>query len=201
VERLRWARPFTSVPVVVAADSNADGSWMITEGLPGQNAVAPRWLARPAMAVAAIGRGLRGLHDALPVDSCPFSWSVTDRLAAMNVPPEHAAHLSAPPAIDRLVVCHGDPCAPNTLLNDDGQCSGHVDLGDLGVADRWADLAVAIWNIVSNFGPEWEQPLLNAYGIAPDPARTVYYRQLWDLHLQSSRANSETGTGLGLRSQ
>jgi kanamycin kinase len=54
---------------------------------------------------------------------------------------------------------------------------GCADLGDLGVADRWADLAVATWN----YGPGWETPLLDAYGIAPDPARTCYYRLLWDL--------------------
>ena len=46
------------------------------------------------------------------------------------------------PALD-LVVCHGDACNPNFLLADDGNFTGYVDLGGLGVADRWADLAVA----------------------------------------------------------
>jgi kanamycin kinase len=77
----------------------------------------------------------------------------------------------APPA-DKLVVCHGDSCAPNTLLTGDGRCSGHVDLGELGVADRWADLAVATWSTTWNYGPGWETALLDAYGIAPDPDRT-----------------------------
>ena len=43
------------------------------------------------------------------------------------------------PPVDELVVCHGDTCAPNTLIGEDGNCSGHVDLDLLGVADRWAD--------------------------------------------------------------
>jgi hypothetical protein len=43
--------------------------------------------------------------------------------------------LAEVPPIDELVVCHGDSCAPNTLIGDDGR-SGHVDLGELGVADR-----------------------------------------------------------------
>jgi kanamycin kinase len=85
------------------------------------------------------------------------------------------------PDIDELVVCHGDACAPNTLLTYDGACSGHVDLGALGVADRWADLAVATWSAEWNYGPGWEGLLLDSYGIAPDYRRTRYYRLLWDL--------------------
>ncbi|MFJ1704916.1 phosphotransferase [Kitasatospora sp. NPDC088346] len=77
------------------------------------------------------------------------------------------------PPVDRLVVCHGDACAPNTLLGDDGTCTGHV--------DRWADLAVATWSTRWNYGPGWEEPLLEAYGVEPDPERTTYYRLLWEL--------------------
>jgi kanamycin kinase len=79
------------------------------------------------------------------------------------------------------VVCHGDACAPNTLLTVDGHWSGHVDLGLLGTADRWADLAVATWSTEWNYGPGWEQLLLDAYGIAADPERARYCRLLWDL--------------------
>jgi kanamycin kinase len=85
------------------------------------------------------------------------------------------------PPIDRLVVCHGDSCAPNTLLGEDGRCVGHVDLGGLGVADRWADLPIATWSTQWNFGPGWEDRLLDAYGIKADEGRTRYYRLLWDL--------------------
>jgi len=37
------------------------------------------------------------------------------------------------------------------------------------------------WSTTWNFGPNWEIPLLNAYGVAPDPDRTGYYRLLYDL--------------------
>jgi kanamycin kinase len=91
------------------------------------------------------------------------------------------ALLERAPSVDRLVVCHGDTCAPNTLIGDDGRCTGHVDLGALGVADRWADLAIATWSTRWNYGDGWEQALLDAYGIAADEERTRYYRLLWDL--------------------
>jgi kanamycin kinase len=91
------------------------------------------------------------------------------------------AAIAQPPDVDRVVVCHGDACAPNTLLDDDGLWTGHVDFGSMGVADRWADLAIAPWSTEWNYGPGWQPRLLDAYGIEPDPKRTAYYRLLWDL--------------------
>ena len=76
-------------------------------------------------------------------------------------------------------MCHGDACAPNTIVADDGRVAGHVDLGALGVADRWADLAVATWSTVWNFGAGHEHHVLDAYGIDADPDRTDFYRRLW----------------------
>jgi aminoglycoside phosphotransferase len=57
----------------------------------------------------------------------------------------------------------------------------HVDLGALGLADRWADLAIATGSLDWNYGPGWQGTLLDAYGIAPDPARIAYYRLMWEL--------------------
>lgn len=51
----------------------------------------------------------------------------------------------------------------------------------MGVADRWADLAVATWSTEWNYRPGWDPLLLEAYGTRPDPDRTRYYRLLWDL--------------------
>lgn len=176
--RLAWAAAFTPVPAVIERGADAGQSWLVTAGLPGDSAVADHWRADPATAVAAIGAGLRALHDALPVAVCPFSWSVDERRRRAG---SAAAALGPAPAIDRLVVCHGDACAPNTLIGEDGRWCGHVDLGALGVADRWADLAIATWSTEWNYGPGWEDALLHAYGIAPDPPRSAFYRALWDL--------------------
>lgn len=199
--RLAWAEAFTPVPRVLDIGADDGGAWLVTAALPGESAVTERWKADRATAVRAIGAGLRALHEALPVADCPFWWSAEERLTLARsmaetggLRPErwHTVHrpfgieealwrVTDPPPVDRLVVCHGDACAPNTLLNDDGKWSGHVDFGALGVADRWADLAVATWSTEWNYGPGWERPLLDAYGIAPDPDRTRYYRLLWDL--------------------
>ncbi len=199
--RLAWAIAFSPVPRVLGQGSDELGSWLVTAGLPGDNAVSKRWVAEPDRAVWAIGHGLRALHDRLPVERCPFSWSLEDRLSGarrraagglLDPARFHPMHqtltvqesldiLAEAPSVDQLVVCHGDACAPNTLLTGDGNWSGHVDLGALGVADRWADLAVATWSTEWNYGPGWAGHLLDAYGIHPDPGPMAYYRLLWDL--------------------
>lgn len=61
--------------------------------------------------------------------------------------------LHEPPPIDRLVVCHEDAWAPNTLTGDDAEWTAHVDLGALGLAHRWADIAVAAMSTEWNYGP------------------------------------------------
>lgn len=160
--RLRWAVDFTPVPRVLRDGADPGGEWMMTAALPGSNAVADRWLADPRAAATAIGAGLRALHERLPVEGCPFSWSVQDRLRAVRGHvrrrdparwhPDHAG-LSPARAMSRLN----------------------------GVADRWADLAVATWSLEWNYGSGWQPTLLEAYGVAPDPQRISYYRLLYDL--------------------
>lgn len=180
-ECLRWAARYTPVPRALEAGRDTTHEWLVTEGVRGESAVSPRWLADPARAVRAIGEGLRAMHESLPVAECPFRWDVPERLAnaaARGIRLPDA--LREPPPIDRLVVCHGDACAPNTLMTDAGTWCGHVDLGSLGIGDRWADIAVAGMSLEWNYGPGWEDALLAAYGIDPDPERMQYYRDLWN---------------------
>jgi kanamycin kinase len=159
--RLAWAAAHFRVPRVFGAGD----AWLHTAGLPGRSAVDPVWEADPRTAVRAIGAGLRLLHYTLPVDGFPFG------------PPPWVTEQDP---VDRLVVCHGDACAPNTLIGDDGRCCGHVDLGDLGIADRWADIAVAMLSLAWNYSGSWEGELVDAYGVDADPARIEAFQRLWN---------------------
>lgn len=168
--RLDWAGSFHHVPRVLDAGQlelgdDALAQWMLMTALPGESAVTDRWRRDARTAVRAIGEGLRQLHEALPVEGCPF---VGPRLASDSAP-----------AVDRLVVAHGDACAPNTLLDEHGRFLAHVDLGALGVADRWSDLAIASMSLEWNFGAGWEDEFFAAYGIEPDPDRMRAWRDRW----------------------
>ncbi len=180
-ERLAWAGPRIRVPEVIELGGDETHEWLVTRAIPALSAVDPRWLADPTTAVRAVGEGLRALHEALPAADCPFDWRVPARVEraasrGIHVPEE----LHTPPPVDLLVVCHADACCPNTLIDDDGRWLAHVDLGALGVGDRWADIAVAALSTTWNYGPGWEDALVEAYGIPPDPERMRYYQALWD---------------------
>ena len=175
-ERLRWMAGRHPVPTVVDLVVDGGEEVLLTRALPGESAVSARWRGEPQVALRALGTGLRQLHD-VAVDDCPFEWGVDsrNRLAGGN-----AQDLGDAPDIDRLVFCQGDPCAPNTLLSRDEAFLAHVDLGRLGVADRWADLSVMSMSLAWNYRNYDEAIFWRAYGIQPDPQRIGYYRELWN---------------------
>lgn len=180
-ERMRWAGRWIRVPEVIDQGEDATHEWLVTSAIDGESAAHPRWVDHPATAVRAVGEGLRALHDALPVADCPWEWTVPRRIAnagrrGIRLPDR----FQDVPPIDRLVVCHADACCPNTLLGDDGRWIAHVDLGLLGTGDRWADIAVASMSTAWNYGPGWEDLLIDAYGVDPDRERLSFYRDLWN---------------------
>ncbi len=200
-ERMIWALTYLPVPHVVALEQFDTTAVLLTEALPGRDGTDQVWRNDLPGLVAALGAGLRTFHDASEEADCPFRFDlaaarqhVLQRVRAGEVNPagfhlEHQ-HLSAiealmmlekdAPRSEDLVVCHGDYCAPNALLTE-GRVTGYVDLGELGVADRWWDIAIGGWSTAWNFGPRFEPLFYASYGIEPDPARIAFYRLLYDL--------------------
>ncbi|OCC06051.1 APH(3'') family aminoglycoside O-phosphotransferase [Labrys sp. WJW] len=80
------------------------------------------------------------------------------------------------------VVCHGDACMPNFMVDPATlRCTGMIDLGRLGTADRYADLAL----MLANAGESWSGPeqaeaaftsLFEVLGLQrPDRGRLAFY--------------------------
>jgi kanamycin kinase len=161
-ERMRWlGQAGMAVPRVIELRSGSAGDVLVTEAIDAESVVSAAGLRDPERAAAALGVGLRRLH-ALPVSDCPFpapSWSASERL-------------------DDPVVCHGDPCAPNTLIAN-GRFAALVDLGDVGVGDRWSDLAIASWSLEWNGLGDAEPAFWDAYGARRDERRLARWRALW----------------------
>jgi len=172
--RLEWLAPRHPAPRVLAAGADEGAQWLMTGALPGEHAVGDTWRARRPEAIRAIAAGLRAMH-AIPIDDFPPDWTSQVWVAC------RPQSLAPAPPVDDPVLVHGDACAPNTLISATGEWVGNVDVGDLAICDRWADLAIASLSLDWNFGEGHQGELFDAYGIEPDERRIRYYRGLWDL--------------------
>jgi kanamycin kinase len=173
-DRLEWLSTRHPAPNVLDHGANATAQWLVTGALPGECAVGETWRARRSEALRAIADGLRALH-AVPTGDFPAEW-VSEGWAARR-----PVGLGTAPPVADVVLVHGDACAPNTLISAEGQWVGHVDLGDMTLGDRWADLAVASLSLDWNFGDGHQDEFFRAYGVQPDIERIGYYRALWQL--------------------
>jgi kanamycin kinase len=200
-QRTIWARAHVPVPEILQLGVTADTTWFLARAIEGDDATHERFRSDVPALVRRIAVALRHFHS-MPVDACPFSFRLDaslqhaeKRLRDGEIDPardfhsEHA-NLSADaavrkliatrPATEDVVVCHGDCCVPNILFHGN-TLAGFVDLGELGTADRWWDLAVATWSLTWNFGPGHEPLFLDAYGVELDEPRSRYYRLLYDV--------------------
>lgn len=172
--RLDWLSSRFPAPRVLAfgVEQETGAQWLVTSALPGEQAIGSVWRTRTAEAIQAIATGLRTLH-AVSTEDFPSEWIGEEWFG--RTPPA----IGPKPEVGDPVIVHGDACAPNTLICPSGKWVGNVDVGSLGVGDRWADLAVASMSLDWNFGEGHQQAFFDAYEIAPDPVRIEYYRRLW----------------------
>jgi kanamycin kinase len=199
--RMLWARAHVPVPDILDRGASAAATWFVSRAIPGEDATNRRFRSDLAGLVQRLAGALRQFHS-MPVAECPFSFRIDEALEHVvrrfrhgEIDPArdfHTEHselsadlavkrlLATRPAAEDVVVCHGDYCVPNILFRDSA-LAGFVDLGEMGVADRWWDLAVATWSLTWNFGPGYEAMFLDAYGVKVGEQRLQYYRLLYDL--------------------
>ncbi|MFF2024618.1 APH(3'') family aminoglycoside O-phosphotransferase [Streptomyces sp. NPDC058171] len=152
---------------------------------------------------------VRGLHD-MPVQRCPFRRDLDAMVATARdvvtrgtVNPEflpvEQQHTPAAELLARLVpqvtrrreqeaadtvVCHGDLCLPNIILDPQTlDVAGFIDLGRLGRADRYADLALLLANARETWpdagrAQDADREFAEGYGISLDHDRLRFYLHL-----------------------
>jgi streptomycin 3"-kinase len=209
-DRLAWVHDRgVACPQVLDWREGEEGACLLMTAIPGVPAVdlsgADLLQAWPSMV-----RQLGTVHD-LSIDQCPFDRSLSvmmeraaDVVARGAVNPDFlpdedkdtaARELLArverelPARFDQevvdRVVCHGDACMPNFMIDPESfQCTGLIDLGRLGTADRYVDLALMVANARESWASQQEETeafaiLFNALGIeAPDKERLAFYLRL-----------------------
>lgn len=208
-DRIAWLST-TGIPTMSVLDWRADavGACLVTSAVPG----VPADALDPVDLVAvwpAIAETVRALH-ALPAADCPFDRTLAvmmplaravvagDRVQRDFLPDDlrdvPAALLLAPveaelPArtrqeADDLVVCHGDLCLPNILVDVERRAvAGLIDLGRLGRADPHADTALLLANARETWPDAASASRADAdfdrlYGAPRDPQRQEFYLRL-----------------------
>lgn len=201
--RLRWLQGRVAAARLVSSVIDPDAAWLLTSTVPGKTGDA--WLKQNPGLLGQVVRGfasmLIGLH-ALPADECPFDASAAVRLAAArklvaagavdegDFADDHfgmsaAAVLAEAEALygaaTGRVVTHGDFSLGNILLDASGRVTGCVDVGRLGVADPYQDIAI-LWENLGDFGEEAQRMFLAAVGIDEvNEERLRFHRMLDEL--------------------
>lgn len=200
VQRLRWLAGRIAVPSVVSYECSSAEAWLLTTALPGQTAY-QMLKADPRAGCAIVDRlaaFLRRLHE-MPLAACPFDSSHVAKLAwareridaglvdVEDFDDERAGWTAEqvweamhrlPPFRPDQVVTHGDFSLDNILLSEGG-VAGCIDVGQLGVADRYQDLAI-LWNCLGDFGPALQERLFLSYGIAEVDADKLQFHLMLD---------------------
>lgn len=209
-DRLSWLHGRGVVcPEVIDWRDTEDGACLVMTAIPGVPA-ADLTAADLLKAWPSMVRQLEMIHE-LQVERCPFDRRLKPMFErAVDVVSRDAVNPDFLPDEDRdkparelltrverelparldqetidMVVCHGDPCMPNFMVDTQSlQCTGVIDLGRLGTADRYADLAL----MVANASESWTTPdqavrafeaLFGILGIAtPDSERLAFYLRL-----------------------
>jgi len=198
-ERLRWLANRVPVPSVVAYHRAPDAEYLVmtrVRGIDMSHEDAKLHARRNAELLA---RALRELH-ALPIRDCPFDMTLRTRLAAArervvtgrvdetDFDEERAGRTALElfneavrtrPEQEDLVVTHGDACLPNVIVQGEF-VEGFIDVGRAGIADRHADLALAVRDLQADYGEASAQHFLDTYGRGLVSEHKLHYYQLLD---------------------
>ena len=196
-----------SVPVLDWRQTDV-GACLVTQAVPG---VPASELDAQALLKAwpSVAGAVRALHD-LAADRCPFDRSlawmmllahasvVEDRVVVDFLP---VSLQGTPPAqileqIERelpvreaqeradLVVCHGDLCLPNILVDPaTGLVKALIDVGRLGTADPYGDIVLLLATARETWPDEAmarqaDREFAQLYGTQLDPERQDFYLRL-----------------------
>jgi len=201
-ERLRWLAGRLPVPAVAGFVRTRQAAWLLTTAIPGRTAeqlLGTNPAAREAV-VDALVAFLRRLH-AIPLADCPFDSGHAVRMARARSRIDaglvevdefddarqgwtaeqvwDAMHTLLPLDPDP-VVTHGDFSLDNLLVAD-GELIGCIDVGRVGMADRYQDLAI-LWDSLGEFDPALQNRMFRQYGIAvPDRRKLEFHLMLDEL--------------------
>ncbi len=209
---MKWLEGSSVVPRVLAHAKRDGLSYMMMSRMRGRFSCDEAYLEEPEVLLRILTEGLRMLWS-MDVTDCPCDNTLDEKLRRArhnvdaglvdmdNVDPETFSKegfrdpddlwewLDANRPEEEIVVSHGDYCLPN-IFGEDGHFSGFIDLGRMGMADKWQDIALCYRSFRDNcagvygkdvYGEVEPSLLFDRLGIEPDWEKIRYYILLDEL--------------------
>lgn len=209
-----WLRGKIPVPEISVYHVENGMAYTLMTKVPGRMLCDAEYLKEPEQLLELVAQGIRLLWS-VEVQDCPCRVSpLEERLKAARYRVEHGlvdqdnvepetfgpdgfanpekllTWLEQNRPEEDIVLTHGDFCLPN-LFAEGNQISGYIDLGKMGPADRWQDLAIVLRSLKHNadgyynggkayfrFEPHM---LLDRLGVGMDVEKNRYYMLLDEL--------------------
>ena len=212
VRILEWLAGKAPVPRVAAHEVRDGRDWLLMTRIQGWELCKPEVMNNPTLLMDCMAESLHILW-AIDAEQCPFERTVADNLSHAEKailsgsfdPSDCEPDTFGPggfekpesllnwlknnlPPQDRAVT-HGDFCLPN-LFTDGKRFTGFIDVGNVGVADRWMDLALGWRSLKHNsdghYGKIYPKidpdDLFRAAGVPKDEEKLRYYILLDELN-------------------
>lgn len=213
-EMISWLENRIPVPEIPVYYVENETAYTLMTKIRGKMLCDEEYLNQPEKLIHLVASGLKMLWD-VKIDDCPCNvsrlkerlksarWNVENKMVDMdNADPETFGQNGFTDSMELLnwlehnqpkedlVLTHGDLCLPNIFAKHN-RISGFIDLGKMGPADRWQDIAIAMRSLEHNFvgkynnGKEYykfePQMLLDELGIKIDEKKNRYYLLLDEL--------------------
>lgn len=206
-----WLQEKLLVPKVYAYETLGGKSYFLMSKLNGEAACDEKYMKNPGLQVKLLAKGLQNLWS-IDITDCPSDSGLENKLAQAkynvennlvdldNVEPDTFGEkgFKNPGELlkwlydnkpeEELVLSHGDYCLPNVIFKDNNV--GYIDLGKMGVADKWCDIALCYRSLSHNYNGRYNGQdysglndllLFEELGIKPDWEKIKYYILLDEL--------------------
>lgn len=212
IKIMNWLEGRLPAPKVICHEVCEEQSYLLMSRIEGKMSCDEYYLKRPHELITLLANGLKMLWST-DISDCPKVQSLEHELAAARYNVENGLvdmertepetfgknEFESPAALLEWleankppcepVLSHGDFCLPNIFLKD-GKVSGFIDLGGMGIADKWRDISLCYRSLKHNFDGTFSgkiykdfdpDMLFEALGIVPDRERLRYWILLDEL--------------------
>ncbi|MBQ8823466.1 MAG: aminoglycoside 3'-phosphotransferase [Lachnospiraceae bacterium] len=209
---MKWLAGKLPVPEVLYHKVENGMNYLLMSKMPGVMSYDESILSDQELVTELLAEGLKKLWT-VDISDCPQRWDLPVKLAVAeanvengevdvdNVEPETFGEGGFKDPAELLVwlkdhqpplepvLSHGDFCLPNIFVQN-GKISGYIDLGKIGIADKWQDIALCFRSLKHNYNGDYgsarrndfkENLLFEKLGIEPDWEKIRYYILLDEL--------------------